>query len=563
MKLPAVTPNLLDRMVGFISPTAGLQRLRARAGLQLISSRGGGYDAGRSDKPGLKRYHPGTGSGITDIHNGLQTIRDRSRDQARNNPMGAGAISTVVTSTVGTGLRVQPNIDRELLGLTDEEADAWESQAERLFRSWAETTDCDIEGEVNFYEKQSLTLRSVLESGDVLRVRRFLWDDRRDQPMHGWWGTKVHLIEADRISNPHHRWDTQQVAGGVQVDRDGRVEGYWVQKYHPGDSPWLRGGFEWELVPARHPGTRQRVAQLLLERRRVAQRRGVPYLAPVIDTLKQLDRYSEAELNAAVLSAFFTVFLTSDAPEGAPGPLDPIAGSDAAADTPSDPGEVALGMGSVVELGEGEGVEFANPARPNAQFDPFFTANVRQIGVALELPYEVLIKAFTSSYSASRAAMLEAYKFFRTRRHLLVGWLCQPCYEDVLDEAVARGLIDAPGYWESSLIRRAYLGTLWTGDAMPQLDPVKEATGAKLRVDAGFSSIDREAREMNGTSFQENHRQRRKEKALRKRDGLDVESVGELVTSQSTSRQLPEGESEDDESDDTEAVTHLIEGATT
>jgi len=572
MRIPDVSPTLLDRAGAFVSPEAGLRRLRARAGLQIISGRGGGYDAARSDKPGLKRYSPGTGSGITDIHGGLQTIRDRSRDQARNNPIGSGAISTVVTSTVGTGLRVQPNIDREFLGMSDEDADAWEAQAERLFRNWAETTDCDLEGEVNFYEKQGLTLRSILESGDVLRVRRFVWDGGDNRPSYGWWGTKVQLIEADRISNPSHQWDTQEVAGGVQVDGHGRVQGYHVQRYHPGDAPWLRGGWEWDFLPARHPATGQRVAQLLLERRRVAQRRGVPYLAPVIDTLKQLDRYGEAELNAAVLSAMFTVFLTSDAPEGAPGPLDPIAGSAAADRAPSDPGDVALGMGSVVELGEGEGVEFANPARPNAQFDPFFTANVRQIGVALEMPHEMLMKAFTSSYSASRAAMLEAYKFFRTRRHLLVGWLCQPCYEDVMDEAVARGLIDAPGYWDSPLVRRAYLGTLWTGDAMPQLDPVKEAAGARQRVDAGFSTIDREAREMNGTSFMENHRQRRKEKALRKKDGLDVESVGDLVSSQTTSHQTQGPENSDDEDASeaaaqavlaghaNEAMAHLIEG---
>jgi hypothetical protein len=50
-------------------------------------------------------------------------------------------------------------------------------------------------------------------------------------------------------------------------------------------------------------------------------------------------------------------------------------------------------------------IDTANPGRPNAQFDPFVTAIVRQIGVALELPYEILIKHFTSTYSAARAAI--------------------------------------------------------------------------------------------------------------------------------------------------------------
>ena len=80
-----------------------------------------------------------------------------------------------------------------------------------------------------------------------------------------------------------------------------------------------------------------------------------------------------------------------------------------------------MGNGSIVALDEGEEVQIADPSRPNPNFDPFVIAICRQIGAALEIPYELLVKNFTASYSASRASLLEAWKMFRMRREWLVG----------------------------------------------------------------------------------------------------------------------------------------------
>ncbi len=57
----------------------------------------------------------------------------------------------------------------------------------------------------------------------------------------------------------------------------------------------------------------------LMCRERIDQRRGVPFLAPVIESLKQLGRYTDAELVAAVVSGMFTVFIEKkDDSEGEP-----------------------------------------------------------------------------------------------------------------------------------------------------------------------------------------------------------------------------------------------------
>jgi Phage portal protein, lambda family len=53
----------------------------------------------------------------------------------------------------------------------------------------------------------------------------------------------------------------------------------------------------------------------LFEKTRPRQTRGVPYLAPVIETIKQMDCYREAEIMATVVAAMLTVFIKTEESE--------------------------------------------------------------------------------------------------------------------------------------------------------------------------------------------------------------------------------------------------------
>jgi len=65
-------------------------------------------------------------------------------------------------------LVAQPAV--ETLGWTPEQGFAWKTQVQREFSLWADSTDCDLEGSLNFYQLQALVLRSVLESGDCFTL---------------------------------------------------------------------------------------------------------------------------------------------------------------------------------------------------------------------------------------------------------------------------------------------------------------------------------------------------------------------------------------------------------
>lgn len=523
-------------MIGYLSPQRAAARLKARAGIALASAFGtswgeSGYVGGRSDRRSMREWQPRSGSATSDQLPGLDTVRARSRDLIRNAPLAGGAISTTVTNVVGPGLKLQARPDRDVLGLDEEAAEAWEGRAELIWGVWTQAELCDLTGEQGFGGLQELAFRAVLESGDLLMIRRFVDD--------GLFGTRLQFVEADRISNPQFQMDRPELAAGVEIDERGRHRAYHVQNGHPGDIMFgsLFEAQEWTRVPVRGPESGERLAYLLYRKLRPGQRRGVPYLAPVMEPLKQLERYSEAEIMAAVVSAMFTVFVKSEAGEG----LAPVPGQEV--ESPYDSNaDYKLGPGSIVDLLENEDITIANPARPNPAFDPFVTAVLRQIGVGLELPFEVLIKHFTASYSAARSALLEAWKFYQARREWLVEVLCRPVYGWVMAEAVARGMIDAPGFFDDPVIRQAWLGAEWIGPAKGQIDPYKEIQAAELRVELGVSTLAEETAAITGGDWETKHRQRQKERRMRLEAGLESDAPA-----------LPAGPSSDPDDDPDDA----------
>ncbi len=102
---------------------------------------------------------------------------------------------------------------------------------------------------------------------------------------------------------------------------------------------------------------------------------------------------------------------------------------------------------------------------------------LREVGIAIGLPFEVLIKHFTASYSASRPALLGAWRFFRNRRQRVADGFCQPIYEAFMDEAVSSGRISAPGYFDEPPLRKAYLQAQWLSDS-----PMADRSGEMQRT---------------------------------------------------------------------------------
>jgi capsid protein len=150
----------------------------------------------------------------------------------------------------------------------------------------------------------------------------------------------------------------------------------------------------------------------------------------------------------------------------------------------------------------------------------------RQIGGALGIPAELMFLHFTASYSASRGALLEAWKLFFYWRGWLVTNFCQPIYFEWLCEAVLKGRVNAPGFFDDPMRAYAYSWAEWNGPTQGQLDPLKEVRAAETRVINGFSTRQRETSELTGGDWELNHRQRVKEERMRREAGLSIIAAG-------------------------------------
>lgn len=501
-----IKPNLIDKAIGIFAPKVALRNYQARLAMASI----GGYAGASKSRAALSNWNTKAGSAEADISPDLPDLRARTRDLGRNNAIASGAVGQTTTNVIGTGLSMEPVPNAEYLGLTDEQVRDWVANTKVEWNLFANSKDCDIQRQQNFYQQQDLVFRSRMESGDV-----FVITPRK--PRGNLYDLCLQVVESDRVSNPNRTVNTDQLIDGIQVDEDGAPIYYHFSNRHPGDT--RQAGMKWTAVPAFGPNNRRNVLHLF-RKLRPGQMRGVPDFAPIIELLKQLGRYTEAELQAAVTSGMFAMFVSMD--HNAFLDLFDETGQKNYMESASKwDGNLESG-GRAVNLLPGETATAPNPGRPNSEFDPFVQSIVRQIGINLEIPYEVLIMHFQSSYSAARAALLSAWKTYRRWRDWMATDFCQPVYELWLEEAVAKGRINAPGFFASPVVRAAWSAAIWIGDGPGSIDPVKEVQAAKDRVDLGISTRETESVLYDGVGYATKHKQLVKEKNMRDEDGLTM-----------------------------------------
>jgi lambda family phage portal protein len=482
----------------------------------IKSPRASGYsEAGASwARRALKSFTAQSGAPSSDIDFNNKTLRQRGRMLYMASPIATSAINTNRTKVVGTGLILKSTVEREVLGISADAAKQWQRKTEAEFALWfSKKENCDATGVNNFEGLQQLALKSWLMSGDVF----VLFKRYNPTPVNPY-SLRIHLIEADRVSTPDAfrsgrtmcaptagmHTNGNHIYDGVEVDGNGMIAAYHICNTFPGQLALQKA--EWTRVEAYGKQTGLPNILHIMESERPDQYRGVTYLAQVIEPLLQMRRYTESELMAALVQSFFSAWIKTDTDPAAM-PFNEVGDGDGGEDgegVSRSENEYELGPGTVTHLQEGEDIVFSNPNIPTAGFDSFIKCFSRLIGAALELPHEVLVKEFNKSYSASRAALLEAWEAFKMRRKWFVDDFCQPVYEVWLAEAVARGRISAPGFFGNPLIRDAWSQARWIGPVQGQLDPTKEAKAAIMLVDRGFKTHEQVTRELGGGDWEEN-----------------------------------------------------------
>lgn len=523
--------RIRERLTTLVNPERGMslyrERLKeerkervqelAREVRKTASASGYKYHGASQTKNSLIGWITGGGSAEDDIDLQSSILRIRSRDLYAGGGLGRGIPATLVTNVVGWGLRPKPKIDRDYLGITEEAAQEWERAALRVFSLWGKSKMCDATRQHTFWEMQELAFRSELVSGDLIAT--FGMKPNMQNPFQ----TVIRLIEADRLSTPESTGESEakntdsggRIIDGVEINKEGEIVAYHIATYHPlqDENP---GEITWERIEAFGKDTGMPNVLHVMCAERPEQHRGIPYISSAIEQIKQLDRYMDAELAASIVAAMLTVFITNDGTndDAYDSINDSIEEDEKVTDSDM---KIELGNGNVYELPPGKKPEKIGEGRAPTAFEPYTQQMITIMGSGQEMPYEVAMHRYDSNFTAANAARIDFWKVVTKYRNRFIEQFSQPIYEAVISEAVALGLLDAPGFFDDPLVRDAWCGCRWNGNSRGHVQPVQEANAAVIRMKAGITTGEQEAMEYGGTDFMENIEQLGREKKAREK----------------------------------------------
>ncbi len=481
--------NWLDRAVGFVAPRAGLRRVRARRAMQAAGNDGllsalvrRGYEGAKLGRRTDGWATPGTGANA-EVSVALPRLRDRARDLVRNNPYAAKGVAALVGNLVGTGITARARAgDADL-----------NDRADHL---WARfVAQCDADGRTDFHGLQALAARAMVESGECLvrlrprRVSGNLAVPLQLQVLEG-----DHLDTLRSVETPSGGFIRQ----GIEFDRSGCRVAYWLFPVHPGEvASFRRTRLQSVRIPA------DGVCHVF-ERLRPGQERGVPWFAPVILKLRDLDDYDDAELVRKKIEACFAAFVL-DGDDGET--LGEVK------ETRDDHRIESFEPGMIEYLPAGKDVRFAAPASSGG-YPEYMRMQLHAVAAGLGLTYELLTGDLSQvNYSSIRAGLIEFRRRIEALQwQVLIPALCGPVWRRFVSVAQATGQLPAGEF-----------GVEWTAPRFEAVDPLKDVKADVMSVRAGFMTL-KEAIARNGYDPADVLREIAETNALLDALGLELES---------------------------------------
>jgi lambda family phage portal protein len=436
------------------------------------------------------------------------TLRARSNQLFTENLYAAGIIKRLVTNEINKGLEPEAYPDAETLGLDENAAEEWASRVEKRFRLWSrDKRICSWTGEHTFAALQRIARMEALVEGDLLVVHR---------QQKGVNVPSVQLISGSSVQTP---WDEKEASGrdilhGVERDANGKVVAYWVRQED----------LSFSRIPAYGTGGRRLAWLVFGTQRRLDAVRGMPMLALVLQSLKEIDRYRDSVQRKATLNSYLAMYIkkNQDKPSSLPMTGGAVRkGSHTTTDDNGQPRSFATARympGLVLEeLQVGEEPQGFKADGTDLAFPEFEEAIMQAVAWANEIPPEILRLAFSNNYSASQAAINE-FKIYLEKVWAEFGEsFCAPVYEDFLVAETVTGKISSPGLVEArrNLTQydtyQAWTQAEWYGVIKPSTDMLKQARGSQLLLQLGLTTRAKEAKNLTGTKFSANARKLERE----------------------------------------------------
>lgn len=437
----------LDRAIMEVAPQWGLRRARARVAAGAVRH----YEAatlGRRTENWGRNALDANGITRTSIHR----LRELARDLYRNNGWARRGVDVIGNNTIGWGITPSP-----ATGTAKSRA----KRASALWKDWAESTTCDVDGRHTFHGLMRLAMRTTVLSGEALAVRRW---DRESNAL----GMQIHVLEPDYIDSFRDGIRSESgglIIQGIEFDQRGRRVAYWLFDRHPGAIRQPHG-YASRRVPVEDVIHVYRVE-------RPGQVRGVSWLAAAIVALEDLGEYEDASLVRQKIAACFSAFVTDNDLGASVGEQDP---TNAKLET--------LEPGMISYLPPGREITFANPPAEGG-YDHFTKAQLRRVAASMGVTYEDLTGDYSqSNFSSARMSRISHWANVHDWQwHMIIPQFCDPVWRWAMQAAAIAGEIDQ--------IPRAQ----WSPPPMPMIEPDREGLAYARLIRAGVLTLPEAVRE--------------------------------------------------------------------
>lgn len=395
--------NVLDRVVGYFSPSAGFKRERAREAMHQVRA----Y-AGARDNRGRDGWRAaGTGANA-EIGSSMVKLRNRVRQLVRDDGLAKRIVDLWALHLIGDGITL------------DFTGPGGAKKASK-FDLWAGSTQCDADGHLDFYGLQNLAARIMVEAGSSFIVKRIR--SPKNYP-HLVVPLQLQVLEPDFLD--HTKNGTSErgnpIIQGIEYykDRPSTRAFYWMFTEHPGETRTaIRSPIQSVPVPA------ENVIHMFRKER--SQNHGVTWLHAVVNRIKDLDDYIEALMMKAKIEACFTIVIEEDTDGVTPPGTTPRASES----------EFELEPGLVRRMRKGDKAHAFDPSSSQSH-GILLPAFIRLIASGVGLTYDQASSDLTgANYSSLRAGKME---FNQTVSQLQWNVIAPPI------ETVAKWFVEAGVY---------------------------------------------------------------------------------------------------------------------
>ena len=398
---------------------------------------------------------------------GLETIRNRTRDSARNDWASRSAVQKWSTALVGIG--ITPRFKRLKGKRRLEIIDLWDD--------FAQVSDAD--GVLNIYGQQTLVVKAWADGGECFARRRARFDDEGfPVPM------QVQLLESDML--PLLDADQYQglprnhiIRSGIELNKRGRRIAYWFYKEHPGDAVGAQNIGADALVRV----MASEVAHIY-EPERPGQLRGVSMLAPVLARLRNTADYEDATLERQKIANLFVAFVRSTLPKIDPNDPNYDALTGQAFEEAGDLAPLLpLKPGLIQELEDGQDVSFANPPEAGTNYSDYMRTSHLGTAAGAGVPYEVMSGDIKEVSDRTLRVIINEFRRLAEQRQwqMVIPQFCQKVVNWFADAAVLAGKASLSEVDDIRRVEHAPHGWAY-------IHPVQDVQGKKMEVESGFRS---------------------------------------------------------------------------